>query len=176
MTTRQQKKLAAAAGAIVGVAFAVALLIASRPGAAGSPLPAALRVSMAPGGALEVTPAPPRPLLDGRSLRPGGRPATADFRLRNQTGSTLATTLVAKADSTALDGLLRVRILAGGAPLADTTLQGIELHPPTLRLRSGEARRLRLDAWIPGGILAGWQGRLVQVTLRPRVRPIGGGT
>ena len=75
-----------AAGAVLGLAVAAALLIASRPGAAGSPLPAALRVTMAPAGELEVSPPAPRPLLVANSLRPGGPMAAAGFSVRNQTG------------------------------------------------------------------------------------------
>jgi hypothetical protein len=156
-------------GAILGVSLAVALLVIVRPGAAGSPLPAALRVTMAPAGELEVSPAPPRPLLVAGSLRPGGRRAVAAFRVRDQTGASLALRLRADPDSTTLDGLLRLRLLDGRRVLADTTLEGLALRPAALDLRSGEGRELRLEAWLPRDILSGYAGQLVRVALVPRV-------
>jgi hypothetical protein len=130
---------------------------------------------MAPAGELEVSRPAPRPLLVANSLRPGGRRAATDFRVRNQTGVALALRLRAEPDSTALDGLLRLRLLEGHRVLADSTLEGLGLHPAVFDLRSGEARYLRLEAWIPRDVLSGYEGRLVHVTLVPRTVPVGGG-
>jgi hypothetical protein len=174
MSSNTQRNAARMAGALVGVGLALALLFFSRPGAAGSPLPAAVRVTVAPMGELEVTPAPPRPVFVADALRPGGPSATGGFLVRNQTGANLAVALAASANSTALDGLLRLRVEAAGRVLADTTLQGLRARALHLRLASGEGARLRLRAWLPEDILSGYEGRLVEVSLSPEVRQLGG--
>jgi hypothetical protein len=163
-------------GALLGLALALALIVISRPGAAGSPLPAALRVSLVPTGELEASPAPPKPLLVANALRPGGPAATAGFQLRNQTGTDLSVSLRAKSGSSALNGLLRIRLEAEGKALAATTLQGLSLRPATLDLASGGRRRLRITAWIPRQVLSGYEGRLVPVSLVPALRPLGAGS
>jgi hypothetical protein len=158
------------AGAVLGVGLALALLVLSRPGAAGSPLAAEVRIEVAPVGELEVRPGPPQPVLVAAGLRPGGKPAAAGFLVRNQTGAELAVDLIARPDSTALDGLLRVRAWADGRRLADTTLGGLRVRPLPLRLASGERVRLRLQAWLPEEVSSGYEGRLVDVSLVPEVR------
>jgi hypothetical protein len=162
------------AGAILGIGLALALLLFSLPAATSSPLPATVRVSMAPVGELEATPPPPHPVLRANALRPGAGAAGADFQLRNQTGSDLEVVLHAGTDSTALDGLLRVRLSAEGRTLASTTLQGLRRPSSALRLSSGAVARLRIQAWIPSDVLSGYEGRLVHVSLVPTVRTVGG--
>jgi hypothetical protein len=174
MNPSAHRNLARGAGVLLGVGLAVFLLLTSRPGAAGSPLPATIRVAVAPTGELEISPAPPRPALLAPSLRPGGERAAGGFGLRNQTGSDLAITLKAEANSTALNGLLRVRVRIGGSLAADTTLQGLRRRPIRLRLDSGQGNYLRLEAWLPKDILSGYEGRLVTVSLVPAVRTLGG--
>jgi hypothetical protein len=174
MRSNTQRNAARVAGALVGVGLALALLFVSRPGAAGSPLPAGLRVAVAPVGELEVTPPPPRSVFAAPALRPGGPAAVGGFAVRNQTGADLAIALAAGADSTALNGLLRVRVEAGGRVLADTTLQGLRARPLRLRLASGEGVRLGLRAWLPADVLSGYEGRLVEVLLTPEVRQLEG--
>lgn len=161
------------AGALFGVALALVLLVVSRPGAASSPLPASVRFGLAPNGELELTPAPPSSRFLHSSLRPGGRAAEGNFAIRNQTGTPLAVRLRAKPNSPALNGLLRVELRGGGAVLADTTLQGLSLHPPSLRLGSGQRLGVHLRAWIPADVLNGYEGRLVGVSLVTATRAIG---
>lgn len=165
---------ARAAGASLGIGLALALVLFSLPAATSSSLPATVRVSVAPVGELEATPSPPHPVLLANALRPGVGAAGADFQLRNQTGSDLEVVLRAGADSTALDGLLRVRLSAEGRTLANTTLQGMRRRSPDLRLRSGAVARLRIGAWIPSDVLSGYEGHLVHVSLVPTVRTVGG--
>lgn len=174
MDSRSHRDVARLAGAALGIGLAVALLLASRPGAAGSPLPAGVRVEVAATGELEVTPSPPRPVLVADALRPGGPRAVSDFQVRNQTGAGLAVDLEASADSTALDGLLRLRVRGPGRVLADSTLEGVRRRPLSLRLASGQRARLRLEAWLPRDILSGYEGRLVTVSLVPEVQALGG--
>ncbi len=161
------------AGAAFGVGLALVLLLLARPGAAGSPLAAEVRVAVAPVGELEIVPPPPRPFLVADALEPGGRRAEGEVTVRNQTGSDLAAELRPEASSGDLDGLLRVRAWMAGRLLADTTLEGMRTRPPDLRLSSGERTRLRLQVWLPAQILSGYEGRLVEVSLVPELRTAG---
>jgi hypothetical protein len=43
-----------------------------------------------------------------------------------------------------------------------------------LNLASGARTQLQLQAWIPGDVLTGYEGRLVEVSLVPAVQPLGG--
>jgi hypothetical protein len=167
MSANAHRNVARAAGALLGICLAVALLLVSRPDAAGAPLPASVRIAVAPVGELEIAPAPPRAALVANALRPGGRPARGAFTARNQTGEDLTVVLQADADSTALNGLLGVRVGAGNGPVEQTTLEGLRLHPIRLRLDSGQRTRLRLEAWLPAEVLSGYEGRQVEVTLTP---------
>lgn len=169
------KNSARASGAILGFGIALALVLVSLPAASSSPLPAAVRVSLAAAaGELEVVPSPPAAVLFADSLRPGSDPVTANFRIRNQTGSDLKVTLRTDADTTALDGLLRAALSMEGKMLADTTLQGLRRGPVELPLSSGDVARMRLRISIPREILSGYEGRLVHVTIVPAVSPAGG--
>lgn len=174
MNPRFHDNFARTAGALLGAGLALFLLLAARPDAAGSPLPATLRVSMAPVGELEVTPSSPRPVLVADSLLPGDGPAGATFEIRNQTGRTLAIALRTTADSTALNGLVRMRLSVEGKSLADTTLQGLRQRSVGLVLASGAQSQLRLSAWIPNDVLSGYEGRYVGVSMVPTVRARGG--
>ena len=56
--------------------------------------------------------------------------------------------------------------------LANTTLQGLRNGSATVRLRSGAARSITLDAWIPDGT-NDYEGRHADVELTPTLRPAG---
>lgn len=151
------------------------LLLVSRPGAAGAGAPAAISFAVAPVGELEVSPAPPRPVLEMRSLLPGGPRASGAFTIRNQTGEDLAVALRAEVDSTALNGLLEVRIRSDDRLLSESTLEGLRVRPIRLQLASGQRAQLSLEAWLPAQVLDGYEGALVDVTLAPHLRALGGG-
>lgn len=151
------------------------LLLVSRPGAAGAGAPATVSFAIAPMGELEVTPAPPRPVLAVRSLRPGGPRASGAFTVRNQTGEDLAVALKVKPDSTALNGLLEVRVRSAGRLLSESSLESLRVRPIRLRLASGQRAGLSLEAWLPAEVLDGYEGALVDVTLTPQLRTLGGG-
>lgn len=161
------------AGVLLGAGVALSLLLAARPAANFARLPASASFAVAVTGELEVTPAPPRPFLLARALSPGGPPAVASFTVRNQTGATLAVGFQAHALARDLDGLLRIRLRAAGKTLADTTLQGLRSgSASTLRLRSGGALGVRVEAWIPDGT-NDYEGRDVEIELAPTLRPAG---
>ena len=173
MAAMSSPGLARVAGVLLGAGVAVSLLVAARPSASFSRLPASASFSVSPTGELEVTPAPPRPLLRAKSLSAGGPRAGASFRVRNQTGTTLGVGFRARAPTHQLDGLLRIRMRAGSSTLADTTLQGLR-HGSAgrLRLRSGAARTVSFEAWIPDAT-NDYEGRSVAVELTPTPRPEG---
>lgn len=150
------------------------LLLVSRPGAAGAGAPATVSFAIAPVGELEIVPPPPRPLLEAR-LRPGGPRAGGAFTIRNQTGEDLAVALRAEVDSTALNGLLETRVRSGERVLSESSLESLRVRPIRLRLASGERSRLSLEAWLPAEVVEGYEGALVDVTLTPQLRTLGGG-
>jgi len=169
------RNVARAAGALLGIGLAATLLLVSRPDAAGAPLPASVRIAVASVGELELDPPPPQAALVANALRPGGRPALGGFTVRNQTGEALSVALRADADSTALNGLLRVRVRVADGSVRDTTLEGLRLRPIRFRLDSGQRAELRLEVWIPAEVLSGYEGRQVEVSLTPLLDAPGSG-
>jgi hypothetical protein len=177
MLSAAHTNLARAAGAAVGIAVAVALLVASQPSATIRALPASVDFTLSPPGTLAANPAPPAPLLRATRLEPGTRRTTASFRLQNQSGTTLRVGVRAKPDARSLDGIVRVRIGSGRRLLADTTLQGLRQGTPaTVLMRSGASRHFDLEAWIPATVTDGYQGRIVQVALVVTAPRAGGGS
>ena len=167
-------RAARAAGAAHGICLAIALIAIARPASGhGGVLPATLSVAAHQDGAIAISPASPRPLIPSTRMRPGGR-ARGSLLMTNQTGSRLAVRLRATPSSTGLDGIVRVRVRAGGDALADTTIQGLRQGSSALTLAAGEARRVRLLAWIPNEIETGYEGRVVSVGLVPVETPGGG--
>jgi hypothetical protein len=157
--------------AAIGAGLVIALVAMARPaGGRGGVAAAALRFTAAPDGAVALTPAAPRALLASGPLRPGDH-AAGTLRLRNQTGSRLAVGLRAEPSSTALDGLARVRVVAGGRVLADNTLQMLRRGTPgRLRLAPGAGTRVRVVASIPADAESGYEGARVAVRLVPEHR------
>jgi hypothetical protein len=153
--------------AAIGACLVVALIAVSLPeGGEGGVMPASLRVTATQDGALAVTPAAPMALLNA-SLRPGGN-ADGHLVLRNQTGERLAVGLRAEPSSTALDGIVAVRILAGEKLLAETTLQGLRQGSEgTVRIRPGGAARIDVTASIAADVETGYEARNVAVELVP---------
>jgi hypothetical protein len=156
------------AAVALGAAIVLVVVLLARPaGGHGGVLPASLRVSASQDGALAVSPAPPKPVLEDARLRPGAH-AGGELRLRNQTGERLAVRLRAEPTSTALDGILRVRIEAGGESIFDSTLQALrEGTEDAIRLGPGRAAAVRVSAWIPATEATGYEGRHVDVLLVP---------
>jgi hypothetical protein len=162
--------IARVAGVLLGAGVALMMLFAARPSANFARLPASASFAVAVTGELAVTPAPPKPFLVARALTAGGPPAASSFTVRNQTGTTLAVGFRAQALARDLDGLLRIRLRAGDTALADTTLQGLRQGSASrLRLPSGAALGVSVQAWIPDGI-NDYEGRDVAVELTPTLQ------
>lgn len=156
----------------IGAAIVLAIVLSARPaGGHGGVLPASLRVTASQDGAISITPAAPEPVLEDARLRPGGH-ARGELLLRNQTGERLAVRLRAEPSSTALDGILRVRIEAGGEEVFDSTLQALRQGTAgPIRIGPGEAVEARVSAWIPAIEATGYEGRDVDVLLAPEEGP-----
>jgi hypothetical protein len=173
MTSMSATGIARVAGVLLGAGVALLLLIAARPSANVARLPASASFTVSLSGELEVTPAPTRPFLRARTLMPGGPAAAGSVTVRNQTGKTLAVGFRAHATARDLDGLLRIRLRAGDRTLAETTLQGLRHGTTaTVRLPSGAALAVSVQAWIPDGI-DDYEGRDVAVELTPTLRAAG---
>ena len=176
MLSTAGNRMARTLGAAAGVAAAVALLVAARPSATVPGLPASARLTLSPPGTLAVSPSPASVLWAPR-LEPGANRVASSFRLRNQSGMALRVGFRARPDTHALDGIVRVRIDGPGGALANTTLQGLRRPSAgTVRIRSGQTRRLDLAVWIPGSVTGDYQGRLVRVALIPTTGPAGRGS
>jgi hypothetical protein len=82
--------------------------------------------------------------------------------------------LRATASSTALDGVVRLRVRAGRRTLADETLGQLRAAgSATLPIPRGASRAVRVSAWIPSEVETGYEGRYVRVELLPTLA--GGG-
>jgi hypothetical protein len=165
-------KFTRAAGAAIGLCLVAALIVAARPaGGHGGVLPAQLRFTAVQDGVVAMAPASPRPLLDGRAMRPGSS-STGSVLLRNQTGAQMAVRLRAHPDSTALDGTAHVRLAANGQVLSDGTLQALRQGSSRpLRLAPGRAARVGIAVWIPAATETGYEGRHVAVDLETVEEP-----
>ena len=165
--------MARVAGALIGIGLAVALVVGSRPEARVIEPSASARFTFAPSGELELLPSPPAAVLATDSLAPGVAPSVAGFEVRNQTGSRLDVGFRARPSSTAMDGMVRVRLTGAGETFADTTLQGLrDGGGSTFTLGPGMTRRLRLEAWIPPDVTTGFDAQSVDVTLSAVARPV----
>lgn len=161
------------AAVALGAAIVFVIVMLARPaGGHGGILPASLRVAVSQDGALVVSPAAPKPVLEDARLRPGAH-AGGELRLRNQTGERLAVRLRAEPSSTALDGILRVRIEAGGQSVFDSTLQALRQGTEdAVLIGAGRAAPVHVSAWIPATEATGYEGRQVDVLLMPEESPV----
>jgi hypothetical protein len=170
----ESRRLPRLVGVALGACLAVATIVLALPGhGRGGVLPATLNVAVRAGGAIAATPAEPNVVLHASDLRPGAGGAGA-FELANQAGRGLRVSLRATASSTALDGVVRLRVRAGRRTLADETLGQLRAAgSATLPIPRGASRAVRVSAWIPSEVETGYEGRYVRVELLPTLA--GGG-
>jgi hypothetical protein len=151
-------------GVALGIALVGAVVLAFRVPDGSGTLGADVIFSVSPTGELGVSPA--GPFVNATGLRPGGE-LSGGFELVNQTGRPLAVRLRALPDSRDLDRLLHVELRAGNAkrPVFAGRLGLLRARTKPFRLTSGEKRRLRLRAWLPAGLKAGYAGRIESIGL-----------
>jgi hypothetical protein len=175
MRSTAVERAARVAGAVIGMSAAALIVVSARPAANLDGMTAAVRFSVPLSGELAVRPAAPREVLVARSLRPGGPRPSGGFEVRNQTGDTLALGFRAHPSSTALDGLLRLRLRVAGHQRTTATLQGMRRgSAPVLRLPPAAARHVEVQAWIPRDAGDGYEGQRLAVSLIPTIAPRGG--
>jgi hypothetical protein len=152
----------------IGLVFVAALIAIARPaGGHGGVLPGSLRFSAGQDGAVAVLPAAPTPFIESGPMRPGSH-ASGTLTLRNETGKRLAVGLAAQTSSRALDGIARVRIIAAGRTIADSTLQALrDGTEGRVSLDPGAGATVRVIAVIPADVETGYEGRRVSVRLLP---------
>jgi hypothetical protein len=161
-------QVARAVGGALGLALAVVIVLAAWPSASADGLTATVRFSVLPSAELAVMPPSPQPVLVAKSMRPGGNRAVGGFDVHNQTDGPITLAFRARRSSTALDGLVQVRLSAEGQTVARTSLQGMRHGIETpLQLASGATRRIRLEAWMPATVGDGYEGQQIHVSLIP---------
>jgi hypothetical protein len=165
----ESSRLPRLAGGALGVCLAIAAIVLALPGRGrGGVLPATLDVAVRGGAAIASAPAAPNVVLHAGGLRPGAAGRAGAFELANQAGQGLRVSLRATASSTALDGIVRLRVRAGRRTLADETIGQLRAGGSApLPIPPGGRRAVRVSAWIPGEVETGYEGRDVRLELLP---------
>ena len=152
-----------AAGLITGLAVAVLFASSWQVAASDDRLGAAVRITAAGRGELDVTPT--GVIASAPALRAGGPALTGRVELRNVTAVPLTMAVRAQPAHADLDGKLRVQVRDGDLVLVDERLGELRAGAP-LVLESGEARSLDVRVWVPAGA-TGYHGHAVDVSINP---------
>lgn len=158
-----------AIGLILGLALVAVAVLAGRVAGGHAPVGSAVTVTALPTGELGLSRS--GRILVAPDLHPGGpsNAARSSVVLHNQTGRTLAVRMRAVPSLPDLDGLLVVALeVAGSPPRVGAVGTLARWSPRPLVLARGESRRLVIRAWLPAGVRAGYQGRIVDVDLQLR--------
>ena len=168
--TRDFGKLAAVAA---GVGLCLLALAAWRLPTSGSPPGLDLRLIAVPPG--ELTAEPIGVLASARAMQAGEGPVGGGIELTNIAGRRLLVRPVALASVKGLARTVRLRAVAGENPLAAGTLATLDRpHGAGLEIPARGTRQVEVSAWIPAGE-SGYRGRILDVTVELRSRPLGGG-
>jgi hypothetical protein len=156
--------------ATVGAGICLVALAAWGLPTSGSPPGLDLRLILAPPGELTVDPA--GVLASARAMQAGDDPAEGVIELRNIAGRPLLVRPVALPSVKGLARTVRLRSTAGGRTLAAGTLAALERpHRPGVEIPARGSRRIDVSAWLPAEA-SGYRGRILDVTLELRSRPI----
>lgn len=159
-------------GLLLGAGVTLVALASWRMPPAGGRLGADVRILSAPTGELDVSPS--GPFLSANDLGPGSPDggARGELAVRNQTGSPLSVRARLLPSASDLDALLRVRVSAGEERVLDGTLGELRTWSArAIHLAPGERRELHVQAWLPGTVRDGYQGRVEDVGLELRAEP-----
>jgi hypothetical protein len=161
-------KLVAAA---VGVGVCLLTLTAWGLPTSGSPPGLDLRLIVAPPGELTVDPA--GVLASARAMQAGDDPARGAIEVRNIAGRPLLVRLVALPSVKELAQTIRLRSTVGARTLASGTLAALERpRGPGVEIPARGSRQIEVSAWLPAEA-TGYRGRILDVTLELRSRPMG---
>ena len=160
-------KLVAAA---VGVGVCLVALAAWGLPTSGSPPGLDLRLIVAPPGELTVDPA--GVLASARAMQAGDDPAEGVIDVRNIAGRPLLVRPVALPSVKGLARTVRLRSTVGDRTLAAGTLASSERpHGHGVEVPTRGSRQIDVSAWLPTEA-SGYRGRILDVTLELRSRPI----
>lgn len=160
-------------GFALGLAFAAVALLSWRVPESTDTLAADVYFRSISTGEIAVTPA--GAFINGSGLEPGHEHAVEGvLQVRNQTGRKLAVRLRAPAADRDLDRLLRVDIAAGSTLLFRGTLGGLRQWTRTaITLERGASGSIRVQAWLPGSLRSGYQGRVETASIEVAAKPVG---
>ena len=157
-------------GLTVGLAVAAALLMTWRVPAMSGALGADLKLVATPPGELTLKPA--GAFLQGRRLTAGGAAATGRLELRNVTARRLTVRVRLLPSAGDLDRALQLELEDAGRLVAIGRLGALRRWSRrAFELRPGESRRLDARAFVVDHA-GGYEGRMVDVTLELRARPV----
>lgn len=155
-----------------GVGLCLVALAAWRLPTSGSPPGLDMRLIMTPPGELTVDPV--GVLASARAMQAGDAAASGVIEVRNIAGRRLLVSLVALPSERDLARTVRLRAVAGDGTLAGGTLASLDRPRAGIEIPARGSRRIGVSAWVPPG-QAGYRGRILDVTLELRSRPLARG-
>jgi hypothetical protein len=160
-------KLVAAA---VGMGLCLLALSAWGLPTSGSPPGLDLRLIVAPPGELTVDPA--GVLASTRAMQAGDDPAEGVIEVKNIAGRRLLIHPIALPSMKGLAQTVRLRAATAGKTIAAGTLASLERSRGSgIELPAHGSRRIEVSAWMPPEAI-GYRGRILDVTLELRSRPL----
>jgi hypothetical protein len=130
-----------------------------------------LRLITVPPG--ELTMEPVGVLASARAMQAGDDLAQGTIEARNIAGRELLVHPVALPSVKALARTVRIRASIAGRTLASGTLASLERpRGAGIAIPARASRRIEVSAWIPPGT-TGYRGRILDITLELRARPLG---
>lgn len=157
-------------GLLAGFCIVAAwVALAGRPADAPAPS-ASIRLGTLATGELAISPIG-KPVLEGSTLRPGGRGETGTVSIRNETPTALDVSLRTSAIQRELNRSAWIHVTDGGETVVRTRLaDASRWSNSSILLKPGEGRRLEARIWIPSDAPEGWQAGQGDLTLEFRGR------
>ena len=149
-------------GFVLGLAGALAMVLAAHVPAAPRGLGLDLTIAPAPTGRM-LTLRPADQLLTVAGMQPG-RVASAHTLVMNPTSATRRVTMRMLPSSHALDRALMVEATLDGRRLYRGWLEGLRAPTRPFDIESGDGPELRLRVWLPPDA-TGWRGHIEDLTL-----------
>lgn len=153
-------------GFVIGLMVAGVLVLDGWQAVAPHDPAAAVRLSIAPSGMLEVSPT--GAIIDELALRPAATVA-GEAQVRNITGVPLNIAFQAKSEGAELDDVLGIQLRAGDMLLFDDVVGELRGGSPQFQLASGHAVTVSVRAGLSDGAEAA--GRSADVTVELVAQP-----
>jgi hypothetical protein len=163
--------LAKLAAATAGVGLCIVALVAWRLPTSGSPPGLDLRLIVVPPGELTVDPI--GVFASARAMQAGDEPAGGALNVTNIAGRQLLIRPVALPSVKGLARTVRLRAVAGDTVLADGTLDSLERpRGAGIKIPARGSKQIEVSAWLPRSE-TGYRGRILDITVELRSRPLG---